>query len=332
MTNRDPMSAQNYVDVTVLGAGGADLPRLVHVEIKNDGQEMQGSYYKDGYADSKGHITFSSLPDGSYRLTASAPGYLPQRMEVRFSHGERQEARLEIAPAVDAVEYTPDAGSVSVEWLSVPEKARKIFGKAHERYLKQDFNGSIKLLKQALEIDSNFAYAYNELGLDYWNLQRIPEAKEAFERAIATDGKSLQAPLNLADMLVSQKQYAEAARTLQQAAEKHPDRGEPYYLIAKLHFEMGNMDRAEKACQEALKRDVSRIPEVHILLSNIYIRRQDAPKVSEELQAYLAAAPQGHYAKAVRQNLDKIKQEQAGGGATATGATASSGAGDAPRN
>lgn len=241
INRRDPVSAENYVDVTIVGAGGADLPKLVHVEMRSDGQEMESRYYRDGYADTKGHVTFGSVPDGSYRITASAPGYMPHYIDIRCSHGERLEARLEISPAVDVAEYTPEAGSVSVGWLSVPEKARKDFEKAHERYLKQDFNGSIKLLKQALAIDSNFAYAYNQLGLDYWSLQRIPDAKESFQRAIATDDKFLQAPLNLADMLISQKQYAEAAATLQQANQKHPDRGEPYYLMAKLHFTLGNL-------------------------------------------------------------------------------------------
>lgn len=79
---------------------------------------------------------------------------------------------------------------------------------------------------------------------------------------------------------------------------------------------------------------MSRTPQVHILLANVYIRKQDAAKVSQELQAYLAAAPQGHYAKVARENLEKIKQEQtsSGTGAVTAGDAASAGAGDSPRN
>jgi tetratricopeptide (TPR) repeat protein len=345
-SNPTPVVGTNSVSVHVIAAGGVDLPNLVHVELQLDGRGgsfTPGSWngvsdanlatdaYKDGYCDHKGFYSFTALPDGSYRITVSAPGFLPRNADVLLNHSAREEVTVEVSAAPDTVGYELDGGTVSVAWLAVPEKARNKFLKAQERFAKRDFNGAIKLLNEALANDSNFVYAYNQLGLAYWDLQKFPEAKEAFERAIAIDPKFMQAPMNLADMYVSQQQYAEAVPILSQVSEKHPERGEPYYEMGRLFLALGNVDRAETACQEALKRDVSKTPEVHIVLSNVYIRKQELGKVTEQLQAYLTAAPQGRYAKSARENLDKIKQEQAknGGAAPANGAAAASAAGTA---
>lgn len=343
-----PVMGDNSISVHVAGAGGIDLPRLVHVELQFDSRSqpfmpgyiggdhtanLTGDLYKDGYCDARGYYSFAALPDGAYRLTVSAAGYLPSWVDVTLSHAAREQVPVQIRPTPDTVDYAPDSGIVSVDWLAVPEKARKKYQKARECLAKQDFNGAIKQLHEALGIDSGFVYAYNQLGLAYWNTGKLPEAKETFERAIAVNPKFLQASLNLGELLISQKQYPDAARVLQQVSEKQPTAGEPYYLMAKLQFAVGNVDRAESACQEAVKRDVSRTPEIHLLLSNIYARKQETDKVARELQAYLSAAPQGRYSKAARENLDKIRLEQAreGTAAPANGTGSTTTTGDSPQ-
>ena len=61
---------------------------------------------------------------------------------------------------------------------------------------------------------------------------------------------------------------------------------------------------------ETRKRDTSKIPEVHILLANVYLRRGEKAKLAAELEAYLENAPEGEHAQDARATLEKIKRER----------------------
>ncbi len=62
--------------------------------------------------------------------------------------------------------------------------------------------------------------------------------------------------------------------------------------MAQIQYDTGHLDRAEQASRLALERDTSKIPEVQLLLVNIYRWRGEKAKLALELQAYLANAPE----------------------------------------
>jgi lipopolysaccharide biosynthesis regulator YciM len=111
-------------------------------------------------------------------------------------------------------------------------------------------------------------------------------------------------------MLVQRKDSTRAAAVLQQASEAAPYQGEPLYLMGKIQYDLGYYDRAELALSQALKRDTSKIPEVHLLLADVYIHLHQTARMAEQWKAYLAVAPQGIFAKAVRERLTKLKQQE----------------------
>ena len=80
--------------------------------------------------------------------------------------------------------------------------------------------------------------------------------------------------------------------------------------MAKIQYDTGHLDRAEQACRLALERDTSKIPEVHILLADVFLRRDEKARMAAELEAYLAKAPDGPYAETARATLEKIQHEQ----------------------
>ncbi len=321
----------NSVIVKILGEGGSDLPALVHVELFEGDMINSRSALKDGYADMNGYFSFSGLRDGTYRINVSVPGYLPQRGEVYVSHGEQESVRVTLHPVRDGGNLTANATTVPVQWLSYPEKARKRYLKARERFEKHEYKEAVKLLQEALEVDANFVYAYNQLGLTFWAMEQLDDAKQALRSAIRTDPKFLDAPLNLAQLLIDRKEYEEAMQVLTETSKTHPYRGEPYFLRARIHFASGDLQKAEEACREALKRDIPLMPEVHILLSNIYIRKGDAPKVAQELEAYLAIAPEGRYAKTAREKLTQLRTQAPVAQPSTVAGDAGTPGGDQPR-
>lgn len=92
---------------------------------------------------------------------------------------------------------------------------------ASESIRNQQFEGALDLARQALEIDSRHADAYNIMGVAYSQLGRTEEATEAFQRAVQ------QAPYS--------------ARN--------------YYNLARHYYQLGNKKDAISMCQEAIRCD-----------------------------------------------------------------------------
>ncbi len=266
---------------------------------------------KDLSCDAQGYCSFEGLADGHYSISVSIPGFLPQRYDVELIHGSQQHIAVQMQPA-PARAPMEESGTVSVQWLGVSEKARKKFEKALERYERKDYDGAAKQLEEALGVDANFVHAYNLLGLTYEAIERPDRAREMFEAALRIDPKFLLSYLNLANLLLQQRDFGGAADVLAQAQKKHPWKAEPYYGMAKVQFAMGNLDRAEELSKQALERDSGQIPEIHLLLANIYLRRKEPTKLAAELETYLSKAPEGRYAKEARENLEKLKQAPEG--------------------
>lgn len=299
----------NRLAVRVVDPSGAELLGMVHVELFRANQSSNNGPQQDGYCDSKGYYSFNGLRHGSYVVAVSAAGYPQQRYEVDLTHGDEQQLTVQLprSPTAGAA----DSGStVSVQQLGVPEKARRKFQKGYELYRHKDYKGAVKQLNEALEMDSGYVVAQNQLALSYWRLGKPDDARQWFETAIRTDPKFFLSYVNYAEMLSERKEYERAAALLKQASEAQPYQAEPYYLMGKIQLDSGNPERAEQALNQALKRDTSRIPEVHLLLANVYIRLQQLAKVPAQLQAYLAAAPHGIYARAAREDLDRLHEQE----------------------
>lgn len=299
------INRNNSIEISVRSRTGGDITQLIRVELFRGDIPLM-----ETYANQQGEATFYNLEDGSYTVRASSPDFRAERLDVQLNSGVgRQLTFLLMAKSVAGTAApVPADPIVSVRWLSAPEKARKEILKSRELRDKGDFPGAMEHLRKALEIHPGFSIALNEQGLCYVREEKLGEARESYEKAIQNDAEFLLPYLNLAEVWVKEKEYNRAAQILAQAAKAQPTRGEPFYAIAKIQLDTGHLDRAEQAARMALERDVSRIPDVHILLVNIYNRRGEKDKVAAELEAYLQKAPNGPHAEQARATLAKIKQ------------------------
>ncbi len=73
-----------------------------------------------------------------------------------------------------------------------------------------------------------------------------------------------------------------------------------------MYFEEGSIGEAETAALQADSR-IHRIPDLHLLLAQIYLRKQDGPAVAMQLQIYLNEAPAGPRREEVRKELERIR-------------------------
>ncbi len=76
----------------------------------------------------------------------------------------------------------------------------------------------------------------------------------------------------------------------------------------------GSTSAAEKAPDQ-------NIPQVHALLAQIFLQKQDYPHAAAEMRTYLQVAPQGQFAEQIKKDLEQIKSVEANA-AQETSATA----------
>jgi tetratricopeptide (TPR) repeat protein len=308
MSPADHDDASGSLAIHVVDPSGREVPGMVHVGLFRAGQEPGRGPQRDGLCDSSGYCSFSGLSPGSYSVAVSVAGYLTQRYDVDMLHADQQQVTVQLRRA------SGNAGSggatVSLQQLGVPDKARRKFEKGYGLYQHNDYKGAVKQFQEALEVDPNYVIAQNHLGLAWWKLEAFDNAGQWFETAMRTDPKFMPPYLHFAEMLVQRKDSTRAAAVLQQASEAAPYQGEPLFLMGKIQYDLGYYDRAELALAQALKRDTSKIPEVHLSLADVYIHLYQTARMAEQWEAYLAVAPQGIFAKAVRERLAKLKQQE----------------------
>lgn len=312
----DPPSSSLAVRIVIAGGGKLSGRVLVRLACEStpaaaavtaarvaEVGECQNTGRREAFCDPRGNAAFNDIDPGNYSLSVSLTGFVPYSEHLRIERHEDRQLVVELRRA--------DVAAACQPRLQVPEKAQQKFDKGCALFEGKDYQGAIKQFRDAVKIQPDFAPAYLQLGLAYRRLGSLEEAARSFENATRDDPKSLPAWLNLAEVFAQRKDFQRARTTLQEAAKIAPQRAEPYYLLARIQFETGNLQRAELACTEALARDYSHVPELHILLADIHLKNKQPAKAEAELKAYLAAAPEGAHAIHAAAGLKQIQQEQA---------------------
>lgn len=95
-----------------------------------------------------------------------------------------------------------------------PEDAEYRYNFGRALIFTNQLDESIKQLKEAIALRSDYPRAYNMLGVALSKSNRQDEAVRAYRKAIEQDPESIEAYQNLSTSLAAQKRYAEAAETV----------------------------------------------------------------------------------------------------------------------
>ena len=159
--------------------------------------------------------------------------------------------------------------------------------KAIECFKKQDWNGAIDLFTSIVEIDTENAEVYNNLGLCYVNIGDEDRAEKNYLKSIELNPQIPQCYINLADLYYKQRRLGEGINILSFAVdnlpsdiifrhylarfymedakldlaideliyvlEQQPDNYDAYYDLAKVYFEFGNYESAIENFENVLE-------------------------------------------------------------------------------
>jgi tetratricopeptide (TPR) repeat protein len=168
---------------------------------------------------------------------------------------------------------------------SNPQKALYPYWVGRLDYAGQQFRSAISWFRKALELDTGFVKAYDNLGLCHealgqyddaihvyqeanrlnrqsspgspWpplnlgtlllKLNRLSEAEPDLRESLSYDEKFPKARYQLGVLLEKQQKYAEAIGELKQASELDPSYPEPHYALSRIYRKQGETKSAETA-------------------------------------------------------------------------------------
>jgi tetratricopeptide (TPR) repeat protein len=297
------LGGANIITGTILAPSGQRLERRVNIRLqtmtRGDRVTMTDEY---------GKFVFQGLVTGDYTVVIDKEKEFEpysQSVEIKQFRGFPAQTynlniRLEWKGRAEA-----KPGVLNAEFANVPPRALVYYNNAVEQAKKNDHPGAIEQLKLAIKEYPSFMLAFNELGVQYLNLNQLENADEAFQGALKIDPDAFAALINRGIANVLMKRYGEAVPILRKALAKNDQSAVGHYFLGQALANLGLFEDAEKELLASLKLGEKEMKEAHRILAIIYTSRGAKKQAADELEAYLKLAPDAPDAEKLK---DKIRQ------------------------
>ncbi|HEY6142583.1 MAG TPA: tetratricopeptide repeat protein [Flavobacterium sp.] len=123
-------------------------------------------------------------------------------------------------------------------------KAKDYYSQGLIEGKKENHEKAIEYFKKALEVDANFAFAWDNIGLSYRKLGDYGKAIESYNKSLELDPKGLMPLQNIAIAYQFKKEYQKAIDSFQKLAEIDKKNPEIYFGIG--HVYAVNLNEYEK--------------------------------------------------------------------------------------
>jgi len=212
---------------------------------------------------------------------------------------------------------------------AIPYKAPKDARKAYEKGLQAERNGKLadahKYFATAVELYPSFANAWFQLGTVLQRENQKDAAHKAYTQATTLDSRFLPPYLSLASMAYEAENWTEVLNLTghildldplnQAAATTYILDLDPltyagaYFYNAVANYQLNKIEDAEKSGLKAEHLDLrTHFPQLHLLLAEIFARKNNYPRAIGEIQTYLELAPHAKAAAQAREQLAKLEK------------------------
>jgi hypothetical protein len=212
---------------------------------------------------------------------------------------------------------------------AIPYKAPKAARRAYEKGIQAERNGKLadarKYFETAVEIYPSSAIAWFQLGAVLQNLAQKESARTAYTHATTIDTKFLPPYMSLASMAYEAEDWTQVLNLTNHVLDLDPfkyasvtgyildldplDYAKAYFYNAAANYKLNKIEDAEKSGLKAERLDVRpRFPQLHLLLAEIFARKNNYATAISETKIYLELAPHAKDADQVREQLAKLEK------------------------
>jgi tetratricopeptide (TPR) repeat protein len=212
--------------------------------------------------------------------------------------------------------------TLSAAPYQAPKDARRAYEKGLEAERKGRLADARQYFEKAVEIYPRYANAWFLLGAVLQNLAQKEPARTAYTHATTIDSKFLPPYLSLASMAYEEEDWAQVLNLTNHVLDLDPFRyagvsgyildldplnyAEVYFYNSAANYKLNKIEDAEKSGLKAERLDVRpRFPQLHLLLAEIFARKNNYATAISETKIYLELAPNAKDADRVRERLAK---------------------------
>jgi tetratricopeptide (TPR) repeat protein len=212
---------------------------------------------------------------------------------------------------------------------ATPYKAPKDARRAYEKGLQAERNGKLadarKYFETAVTIYPSFANAWFQLGTVLQKENQKEAARKAYTQATTIDARFLPPYLSLASMAYQTGNWTEVLNLTDHILDLDPFNQaavtsyildldplsyvDAYFYNAVANYKLNKIEDAEKSGLKAEHLDLRpHFPQLHLLLAEIFARKNNYALAISEIQTYLALAPHAKDADQVREQLARLEK------------------------
>jgi tetratricopeptide (TPR) repeat protein len=236
-------------------------------------------------------------PDNSFEFRSATPGTHELRVlgvsgEVLYREqvsitGPNQMLSIHLPETNKASRAAGNTISIQQLQHKVPPRAQKAYDKGEQAASKGNLSDAETSFREAVNIDPEFADAYNELGATESRLQHLEDAAEQFQKAINLAPEHPQALPNLSIVLAKLRRWHEAGAVARRALGVVPASGRIHYILAaSLLAERGGTEETI----EHFKRAASEVPSARLTLAELLMQSGRRQEAIGQLEEYLSGA------------------------------------------
>lgn len=174
---------------------------------------------------------------------------------------ERESARLdaELAALKEKFQTASDAErqTIRAEVKRNEEKfsAVQYNAQAYAANYRQDFDAAIEACYKAIELDANYAAAWNNLGYACKYKGNFDKAIDCYRRAIELDSSDVAAQINLGNLHAELKNFDAATDCYRAALEVAPNNSNAWNSLAYVCLNRDEIDAGIEFCRKAVELD-----------------------------------------------------------------------------
>jgi tetratricopeptide (TPR) repeat protein len=216
--------------------------------------------------------------------------------------------------------------TLSAAAYRAPKDAISAYEKGVEAARKGKLPDAQKYFGRAVEIYPTYTNAWFQLGRVLRKDQQKDAARAAFTQAATLDSRFLPPFVSLASMAYEAKNWLEVLQYTNHVLDGDPlghvagdvldldssDYTDAYFYNSAANYNLKRFVEAEKSGLKAARLDlVSRVPQVHLLLAEIFARKKSYGMAIVELRTYLELVPHAKNAEQTRERLAKLEKLKA---------------------
>ncbi len=300
--HRNGAAAETSLSIAVRSSQDAPAPNA-RVEV----HDMSGMMVASGYTNANGIMeVLARLSNGNYDVVATQ-GLSEAREHLLVSEGGMASITVRLPSDSDQDKGVGGRATVSVAQYKVPDKARKFFRKAQEALEKSEFDEAGENLRKALEIYPKFAEALCLRGVLKIDRQDRDGAIADLDEAIHIDSSYATSYFALGAVYNLMSRFDDAIRTLDYGITISPTAWQGYFEMAKAQIGKTNYQAALRQLNRAQALIREDYPLINLLKGHTLLALKQYPEAMVELEAFLQKAPKDPQSDAARQLLARAK-------------------------